>query len=340
MDVGAAPGGRRRPSCAWATWSRCAPAGPSSSGGYAACKSLDDRAAVAVDRPVPGGALAADRMRGTCTRWPRSRRRSGAAARSRAPSAWPPTAAIALDATFGLQPGLSAAETVKMDGGTEHLPWARTSTPACLDRLVEAAKGDRAPLPGGAHPRRRAAPTPGASRSAAAGVPCALVGIPVQYMHTPVETVCLRDIERAARLPGGVHLPACPSDFAGVASRRATPLAAGKEPEMLLEKLSEAHGVSGHEEEVRAILLEEIRDRVDACRIDTMGNLIAFKKGTGALDAPHARRGPHGRGRAHDHRGGGLRHAAVREGRGHRRPRAARRASFSSARSGCPASSA
>ena len=51
---------------------------------------------------------------------------------------------------------------------------------------------------------------------------------------------------------------------------------------MLLQKLSDARGISGHEEEVRAILLEEIRDRVDACRIDGMGNLIALKKGTGA----------------------------------------------------------
>ncbi|HYW82632.1 MAG TPA: hypothetical protein VFB30_05225, partial [Spirochaetia bacterium] len=33
-----------------------------------------------------------------------------------------------------------------------------------------------------------------------AGVPCGLLGIPVRSMHTPVETVCLRDIERAAKL--------------------------------------------------------------------------------------------------------------------------------------------
>jgi endoglucanase len=50
---------------------------------------------------------------------------------------------------------------------------------------------------------------------------------------------------------------------------------------MLLQRLSEAHGISGREEEVRAILLAEIRDRVDACRIDSMGNLIALKKGSG-----------------------------------------------------------
>ncbi len=51
---------------------------------------------------------------------------------------------------------------------------------------------------------------------------------------------------------------------------------------MLLRRLSEAHGMSGHEDEVRTILLEQIRDRVDSCRVDGMGNLIALKKGSGA----------------------------------------------------------
>jgi len=50
---------------------------------------------------------------------------------------------------------------------------------------------------------------------------------------------------------------------------------------MLLQRLSEAHGVSGREEEVRSIILNEIRGRVDECRVDGLGNLIARKKGTG-----------------------------------------------------------
>jgi tetrahedral aminopeptidase len=50
----------------------------------------------------------------------------------------------------------------------------------------------------------------------------------------------------------------------------------------LLQRLSEAGGVSGREEEVRAIILEEIRSTVDECRIDGLGNLIARKKGTGS----------------------------------------------------------
>ena len=51
---------------------------------------------------------------------------------------------------------------------------------------------------------------------------------------------------------------------------------------MILQRLSEAHGVSGHEEEVRSLILEEIRGRVQECRIDAVGNLIARRKGTGA----------------------------------------------------------
>ncbi len=50
---------------------------------------------------------------------------------------------------------------------------------------------------------------------------------------------------------------------------------------MLLKELSEAFGVSGHEEEVRGIILREIRDRVDSCTVDGVGNLIAEKRGTG-----------------------------------------------------------
>jgi endoglucanase len=51
---------------------------------------------------------------------------------------------------------------------------------------------------------------------------------------------------------------------------------------MLLQRLSEAHGVSGREEEVRSIIVSEIRGRADNCRTDGVGNLIARKKGTGA----------------------------------------------------------
>jgi putative aminopeptidase FrvX len=50
----------------------------------------------------------------------------------------------------------------------------------------------------------------------------------------------------------------------------------------LLRRLSEAFGVSGCEDEVRAILVEEIRGKADTARIDALGNLVALKRGTGA----------------------------------------------------------
>lgn len=47
----------------------------------------------------------------------------------------------------------------------------------------------------------------------------------------------------------------------------------------LLEKLSNAHGVSGSEGSVVSIIRKELRGCVDEIREDTMGNLIAIKKG-------------------------------------------------------------
>jgi len=47
----------------------------------------------------------------------------------------------------------------------------------------------------------------------------------------------------------------------------------------LLEKLSNAHGISGYEGSVREIIKQEIESYVDEVKIDTFGNLIATKKG-------------------------------------------------------------
>lgn len=49
---------------------------------------------------------------------------------------------------------------------------------------------------------------------------------------------------------------------------------------MLLKKLTEANGVSGNEKEVRDIIIEEIKDYVDDIKVDRIGNIIAYKKGT------------------------------------------------------------
>ncbi|MFH2039794.1 MAG: M42 family metallopeptidase [Chloroflexota bacterium] len=48
----------------------------------------------------------------------------------------------------------------------------------------------------------------------------------------------------------------------------------------LLGKLCQAMALSGDEGEVRSIILEEIRSYVTNFKVDTLGNLLAFKKGT------------------------------------------------------------
>ncbi|HZD11274.1 MAG TPA: M42 family peptidase, partial [Candidatus Binatia bacterium] len=52
----------------------------------------------------------------------------------------------------------------------------------------------------------------------------------------------------------------------------------------LLQQLSEAVGVAGDEKEVRLLLRDLIAEHVDEWRVDTMGNLLATKRGTGDSD--------------------------------------------------------
>ncbi len=53
---------------------------------------------------------------------------------------------------------------------------------------------------------------------------------------------------------------------------------------MLLKRLTEANGVSGNEKEVRQLIIDEIKDYVDDIKVDKIGNVIAFKKGS--IDSP------------------------------------------------------
>jgi putative aminopeptidase FrvX len=166
-------------------------------GGYAACKSMDDRAAVAVI------AMCLEELSLRRHSWDvygvatvqEEATLLGAAAGAFAVQ---PTLAVAIDVTFGAQPGLSAAETVKMDGGPS-IAMGPNIHPRIFERLVSSAKALELP--------HQIEPVPGNSGTDAwaiqvsrSGVPCGLLGIPLRYMHSSVETVCLRDIERTAKL--------------------------------------------------------------------------------------------------------------------------------------------
>jgi endoglucanase len=166
-------------------------------GGYAACKSMDDRAAVAVlilcleelsrrrhDWDVYAVATVQEEVGGV-----------GAVTGA---FSIQPTLAIAIDVTFGMQPGLSTAEAVKMDAGPS-IALGPNFHPLIHERLVATAKAMELPC--------QVEAISGASGTDAwaiqvsrEGVPCGLLSIPVRSMHTPVETVCLRDVERTAKL--------------------------------------------------------------------------------------------------------------------------------------------
>ena len=56
---------------------------------------------------------------------------------------------------------------------------------------------------------------------------------------------------------------------------------------MELKYLCDLNGVSGNERLVRNVLMEEAKKYADEVKIDRMGNLIAFKKGTDSENHPH-----------------------------------------------------
>ena len=53
----------------------------------------------------------------------------------------------------------------------------------------------------------------------------------------------------------------------------------------LAKRLSEAFGVSGFEDEIRAVIRAEIAGLVDEISVDTLGNLIAVRRGDGRRQA-------------------------------------------------------
>jgi len=109
-----------------------------------------------------------------------------------------PDVAIALDVTFGAQPGVSDHETFPLDGG----PTLGTG-PNFHPKLVQALKQTAEDHEIGYHMEAvpgRSGTDAWAVQVSREGVPTALLGIPLRYMHQPVEMLAVQDVERAGRL--------------------------------------------------------------------------------------------------------------------------------------------
>jgi putative aminopeptidase FrvX len=109
-----------------------------------------------------------------------------------------PDVAIAIDVTFGEQNGVSDTRTVGMGKGPA-IGIGPNFHPELVKALVDTASKLEMPY--------QMDPTPGASGTdawpiqvARDGIPTALLSIPLRYMHTPVETVSLKDVERTGKL--------------------------------------------------------------------------------------------------------------------------------------------
>jgi endoglucanase len=169
-------------------------------GGYAACKAMDDRAGVAA-MVLCMEELARSRHEWDVCAVATVQEEVTMAGASTGAWGIEPTAAIAVDVTFGLQAGVSPAEGVKMDGGPG-VALGPNFHPAVVERLLAAARAREIP-----HQLEAIAGRSGtdawAIQVSRSGVPCGLLGIPLRSMHTTVETVSLRDVERTARLLAG-----------------------------------------------------------------------------------------------------------------------------------------
>lgn len=165
--------------------------------GYASGKAFDDRAGVA------SLALCLEMLSGMRHEWDvyavaTSQEEIGLRGATVSAYSVAPTAAIAVDVGFGAQQGVSEQESIAMDGGPA-IAIGPNIHPLMQERLVEVAKAHELK-----YQTEVAAGATGtdawAIQVAREGIPTALLSIPLRYMHTSVETVCLRDIERTARL--------------------------------------------------------------------------------------------------------------------------------------------
>jgi endoglucanase len=109
-----------------------------------------------------------------------------------------PTIAIVVDVTWAKGPGASDWCTFPLGKGPT-LVMGPNIHPALHKALKELA--DKLEIPHALEYTPRHSGTDAvATQVTAEGIPSAVIGIPLRYMHTPVEVVAMKDIQRAGRL--------------------------------------------------------------------------------------------------------------------------------------------
>jgi tetrahedral aminopeptidase len=112
-----------------------------------------------------------------------------------------PSIVIAVDVTFAKGPGAGDWQTSPLGKGPT-ICMGPNIHPALHKSMTELA--EKLEIPYGLEYTPRHTGTDGfASQVVAEGIPTLVMGIPLRYMHTPVEVVALKDIQRAGRLMAG-----------------------------------------------------------------------------------------------------------------------------------------
>lgn len=111
-----------------------------------------------------------------------------------------PDAAIALDVTFGKGPGANDENTFDLGSGPA-IDLGPNVHPGLYKALQDTAEALEMNVNTGTHSRYSGTDAFGL-QIARDGVPTGLVGIPLRYMHTMVESLDLKDVERTGRLLG------------------------------------------------------------------------------------------------------------------------------------------
>ncbi len=109
-----------------------------------------------------------------------------------------PDMAIVIDVGFAKGPGGSDWGLMEL-GKVIGIGWGPNAHPALYTAMKTKAEELEIPFEQNLMPRMSGTDAMGI-QVVQAGIPCVVLSIPLRYMHTPVETVSLKDIQRAGRL--------------------------------------------------------------------------------------------------------------------------------------------
>jgi endoglucanase len=109
-----------------------------------------------------------------------------------------PDLAVTVDVTFAKGPGANDWQTFPLGKGPT-LAFGPNIHPFLHKKLKDLAERLEIPFAVEVLPRHSGTDTY-AMQVTAEGIPTAVIGIPLRYMHTPVEIVAYKDIQRAGRL--------------------------------------------------------------------------------------------------------------------------------------------